>query len=172
MNRRTLVVAAILIGISAVPSQAVRTGKPAPSFSLRKLGGGRLALRDLRGKTVLLSFWTSDCAPCHEEAPHLQRLHRKYFDRGLRVIGVAALTTNTVDQLHAFVKQHRITYPTAIDPQEKALRQFGVQEYPLTLLIDGRGVVRWVRAGFRSRDIAEVNRQVVKILGSAKRSRR
>ena len=49
----------VAVGTAAAPSGAFMTGKPAPPFSLRKLGGGRLAFRDLRGKAVLLSFWTA-----------------------------------------------------------------------------------------------------------------
>ena len=57
--RRTAGVWLGLVALSlAAPAGAGMTpGKPAPEFSLRKLGGGRLALRDLRGKVVLLAFW-------------------------------------------------------------------------------------------------------------------
>ena len=118
-----------------------------------------MALHELRGRVVVLSFWMTDCPPCNVEAPHLQRLHRNYFQQGLRVVGVAPLR-GPVTELHSFVRRHEITYPTLVDPGEKVGKQYGLQTYPLTVLVDSKGKVQWIHRGFQSGDEAALERQI------------
>jgi len=131
-------------------SRLVPAGTPAPVFSLQRLGGGRVSLASLRGQVVLLSFWTASCPPCHLEAPHLQRLHRTYQGRGVRVVGVTPLTP--LEEIRAFVTRHGLTYPIAVDPGEKVIRRYGLQGYPALVLLDRRGVIRWTHPGYRPSD--------------------
>ena len=65
------------------------------------------------------------------------------------MIGVAPLS-GTVAELHDFVRKHGITYPTLVDPREKTAKQYGLRTFPLSVLIDRRGVVRSVHSGFRA----------------------
>lgn len=163
MIRWTVWLMSAVLGTMAVPAEAVSVGQPAPSFSLRQLNGGRLSLRDFRGKVVLLSFWTAGCPPCNAEAPHLQRLHQKQFGPGLRVVSVAPWN-GTVQETQKFARRYRITYPTLLDPGEVVVRRYRIEAYPLTVLIDRRGVVRWVHHGFRAGDEAVMERQVQRVL--------
>lgn len=163
--RRTVgaCLALVVLSLAAPAVAGITPGKPAPEFSLRKLGGGRLVLRDLRGKVVLLTFWTEGCPPCHVEAPYLQALHQKYFGRGLRVVGVTPLNSAVAD-LHGFVRRHGITYPTLVDPGERVVKRYGLQAYPLTVLIDRQGAVRWVHQGFRHGDERRFEREAVRLI--------
>ena len=63
-------------------------GKPAPSFTLPSLGGGKVSLADFKGDVVLLDFWGTFCAPCVKALPELQALHAKFASRGFAVVGV------------------------------------------------------------------------------------
>ena len=140
-------------------SRLVRAGKQAPAFSLKQLGGGRVSLADLRGQVVVLSFWTASCPPCHLEAPHLQRLHEKYRERGVRFVGVTPLTP--LEEMRGFVTRYGLTYPVAVDPGEKVVSRYGLRGYPALVLLDRRGVVRWTHPGFQAGDERALERQIL-----------
>ncbi len=73
------------------PSRLV--GMPAPDFTLPIMTGGepgdRIHLADYRGKVVAIDFWASWCAPCRAEAPHFERVAKKYSGQGVVFLGVA-----------------------------------------------------------------------------------
>lgn len=81
------------------------------------------------------------------EAPQLQRLHRAYYGRGLRLVGVTEMNPRPAE-VRAFVSQFRITYPVVLDPGEKVGRNYRLEGHPTAVLIDRRGVVRFVHTGF------------------------
>ena len=85
------------------------------------------------------------------EAPQLQRLHRKYFPRGLRLLGVTQMDP-TVSEVRAFVKGHGLTYPAVLDPHERVGKRYQLEGHPTAVLIDRRGVVRFVHSGFLKGD--------------------
>jgi peroxiredoxin len=105
------------------------------------------------------------------EAPHLQQLHRKYFARGLRVIGVTPLKA-PVSDIRAFVDRHGVTYPTLVDPDEKVISRYGFRSYPTTVLIDHRGVVRSVHTGFRIGDEKALEERIRSMLQAGPASAR
>ena len=81
------------------------------------------------------------------EAPHLQRLHKKYFARGLRLIAVTEMDPGVTD-VRQFIKRHGLTYPVVLDPGERAGKQYRVEGHPTAFLLDRKGVVRFVHVGF------------------------
>jgi cytochrome c biogenesis protein CcmG, thiol:disulfide interchange protein DsbE len=81
------------------------------------------------------------------EAPHLQRLHRQYFDTGVRLIGVTQMNP-TLAEIRTFVKRFGITYPLLLDPGEKVGRRYQLEGHPTAVLLDRKGVVRFVHTGY------------------------
>ena len=109
-----------------------------PELSLPKLDGpGRSSLDDYRGKVVVLNFWASWCAPCRDEAPLLERWHKRIQRSGGTVLGVDAL--DSADDAREFVRRFGITYPNVRDVSGERLRPFGIAAYPETFVIDRRG---------------------------------
>jgi cytochrome c biogenesis protein CcmG, thiol:disulfide interchange protein DsbE len=110
----------------------------APALSLPKLeGGGETSLDDYRGKVVVLNFWASWCAPCRDEAPLLERWHKRIAAQGGTVLGVNAL--DSTDDAREFVRRFGITYPNIRDVSGERLKPFGIAAYPETFVIDRRG---------------------------------
>lgn len=64
-------------------------GLPAPDFTTIGYNEEKISLSSFKGKTVILEFWASWCAPCIQSIPHLKTLYHKYKDKGLVVIGIS-----------------------------------------------------------------------------------
>jgi peroxiredoxin len=148
--KAAIFVMALTIGIrnAMFPARAeFPAGKPAPPFALKSLDGKNLPLSQFKGKVVFLDFWMPGCPPCEVEAPYLQKLHKKYYGQGLRVIGVTQ-TDPPLAAVRAFVQRHKITYPLVIDRGMKVAARYQLEAHPTGVLIDRTGVVRYVHSGF------------------------
>ena len=117
----------------------------APDYRAFTLTGDTVSLASFRGRPVLLNLWATWCPPCREEMPSLQRVHRDYAGRGLRVIGVSLDNGQSRAAIRRFLEQYRITFTILHDPHDDATTVFRTFGLPETLLIaaDGRLVRRW-----------------------------
>ncbi|MFN9187543.1 MAG: TlpA disulfide reductase family protein, partial [Betaproteobacteria bacterium] len=79
---------AIVASLAALPFLATRP-VAAPAVTLQTVQGDRTPLADLRGEVVLVSFWSTTCAPCMNEMPEKIALHRALAPRGLKTYAVA-----------------------------------------------------------------------------------
>lgn len=127
---------------------ALASGKhpPAPALDLPRLdGGGSLSLASLRGKVVLVNYWASWCPPCRDEAPLLERWHKRMLKGGGTVLGVDVLDTS--GDARAFMREHHLTYPSLRDGDGRTQGRFGVGGYPESFVIDRQGRVVALRRG-------------------------
>ncbi|MGI8401259.1 MAG: cytochrome c biogenesis protein DipZ [Gemmatimonadaceae bacterium] len=104
----------------------------------------------LRGKVVLVQFWTFACYNCLNALPHVKALEAKYRDRGLVVIGVHTpelpherVLSNVRDQ----VRRLGITYPVVVDNDYKIWKAFHNQYWPAAYYADGTGKIRFYHFG-------------------------
>ncbi len=120
--------------------------EPAPSITLPRLsGGGSESLSDYRGEVVILNYWASWCDPCRDEAPLLQRWHRRIAPRGGTVLGVDAL--DVTSDARSFTREYGLTYPMLRDRDGRMQSRFGVVGYPETIVLDRRGRIAALRRG-------------------------
>jgi cytochrome c biogenesis protein CcmG/thiol:disulfide interchange protein DsbE len=112
----------------------------APDFALRRLDGrGRLALRSLRGRAVVLNFWQSTCPPCVSEAPAFERAWQRFRGDGVVFVGLDFWDLDS--DARRFVRRHGITYPQVYDGPGTTLQPYGVTGAPETFFVDRRGRV-------------------------------
>uniref|UniRef100_UPI00286A9A40 redoxin domain-containing protein n=1 Tax=Phenylobacterium sp. TaxID=1871053 RepID=UPI00286A9A40 len=135
---------------TAATAKAV--SRPAASPALRSLIGAKAWLNtsppgpeDLRGKVVLVNFWTYSCINSLRPLPYLQAWAEKYKDRGLVVIGVHT-PEFAFERDHANITRANtalgVTYPVVVDSDYRVWRAFGNQAWPGFYFLDGDGRVR------------------------------
>jgi thiol-disulfide isomerase/thioredoxin len=119
-----------------------RQGQP---LSLRGgvdwINSGPITLAELRGKIVLLDFWTLCCINCHHVLPDLAKLEEKYKDE-LVVIGVHSAkfpAERETESIRNKVREYRIKHPVVNDAKQIIWNHFGVNSWPTLVLIDPRG---------------------------------
>jgi thiol-disulfide isomerase/thioredoxin len=117
--------------------QPMKEVAPTPEFSLATPEGKKVSLKDFRGKTVFLNFWATWCAPCREEMPAMEKLYQEYKDKNFVVLAV-----NVKDRKQEalnFVKELKLTYPVAFDPEAQVASLYGAWGLPTTYLIGPKG---------------------------------
>jgi len=125
---------------------------PAPEFSgiSHWLNSPPLTIQGLRGKVVLVDFWTYSCINCVRTLPHLTRWYEHYKDDGLVIVGVHtpefAFERDTQNVAHA-TKQFGITYPVAQDNDYLTWKNYQNHYWPAEFLIDTKGRLRHTHFG-------------------------
>jgi len=99
-----------------------------------------LALKDLKGKVVVLDFWATWCGPCIRAIPEHNAMMEKYGEKGLVIIGVTA--THGGDKVEEIVKAHGIKYPICVDDEDKTNTTYAPNGFPDYYIIDRNGKLR------------------------------
>lgn len=162
-----------LLGLSALllasgpATAALGAGTPAPAFKTSSLGKENTphALSDWQGKVVYLDFWASWCGPCRQSFPALDRLYGQYRETGLVVVGV-----NQDDQAgdaDRFLARTPASFPLIRDKDHRIAEAYAVAGMPSAVLIDRKGVVRYIHRGFRAGDEQALEDWIKRLLGES-----
>jgi cytochrome c biogenesis protein CcdA/thiol-disulfide isomerase/thioredoxin len=117
-----------------------------------------LTLRKLRGKVVLIDFWTYSCINCLRTLPHVKAWYRTYHRKGLVVLGVHTpefAFEHVPRNVRGAVRRLGITYPVALDNDYGTWNAFQNQYWPAKYLIDRRGHLRYYHFGEGEYDTTE-----------------
>ena len=109
-----------------------------------------LTMEDLRGKVVLVDFWTYTCYNCINTMPYLRDWHEKYAEKGLVIVGVHSPEFDhekPYDNVVDATIRHELDYPVAQDNDFKTWRSYNNRYWPAEYLIDKSGVVRYRHFG-------------------------
>jgi len=162
MRRAVFLLVPALLLVLAASASAVDVGGRAPEIGINDLNGRPVRMASLRGKVVLVDFWASWCAPCRQEFPVLERLHRTYASQGLAIVGVSV--DNDVANVRSFLRRNSASFLIAHDPRKVAAARYGGTAMPSSYIIDRRGIVRHYHPGFRANDAATIEREVQALL--------
>ena len=131
-------------------------------------------LSNMRGKVILLDFWATWCGPCLAAFPSLTEWHETFQKDGLEILGVTKYTGEAegfsvdkpteIEFLKRFRKAHRLPYNFVVAKDNTNQTAYGAGSIPTTVLIDRKGIVRYVETGTsRSRE-EEIRQEIEKLL--------
>jgi peroxiredoxin len=145
-----LILMALAVGAAA--QQGLSNGANAPQFSLAGIDGQTYDLNQLRGKVVLVTFWSTRCNICHSELPNMNRLATRY--KGQPVVFLA-LTMDNESKVAAYLKSNEFDF-TIVPNSFGAVLQYADRDregniamgFPAYYLIDQNGIVRFRSSGW------------------------
>ena len=176
-----VIAAAVLFSVVSNPAPATSSSNaggqvfpvsersPAPGFTGIDgwLNTTPLTLADLRGKVVLIDFWTFSCVNCVRTIPHLKVLYDAYKDHGLVIVGVHSPEFDfekVPANVSAAVQRLGITWPVAIDSEMATWNAYRNQYWPAEYLLDQQGrVAYW---NFGEGDYAKTAAAVAQLLNA------
>ncbi len=113
-------------------------------------GGHPLTLSGLRGRVVLVDFWTYSCINCQRTLPHVEAWYRNYLGSGFTVVGVHTpefAFEHVLSNVRAAAGQLGVHYPVALDNQYDTWTAYENQYWPAEYLVDAKGNIRHVDFG-------------------------
>lgn len=123
------------------------------------------SLAGLRGKVVLVDFWTYSCINCIRTLPYLKAWHERYSDQGLVIVGLHAPEfefEKDPANVEMAVRQNGIQYPVLLDNDWQTWRAYQNRFWPHKYLVDANGFIRYDHIGEGSYD--ETEQQIVNLL--------
>jgi len=113
----------------------------APDVTFTTITGQNIAMKDLRGKPVIVTFWATDCPSCIQEIPDLIDIYNQYHAAGLEMIAVA-MYYDPPNHVVDMTKAKQLPYPVALDLNSEHAEAFGgIMFTPSTFLIAPDGSV-------------------------------
>jgi peroxiredoxin len=134
----------LMLGLWLTQPQKLAT---APNAVFKTISGDSIALADLKGKPVLITFWASDCTACIAETTDLISLHNQFKTSGLTIIAVA-MYYDPPNRVLELSQTRQLPYSIALDPAAEQAMAFGnIQFTPTSFLIDRTGTVVMQKTG-------------------------
>ncbi|MDR3097700.1 MAG: thioredoxin family protein [Paraburkholderia sp.] len=148
----TTLIAAAATFCNSAQAETIATSATAPEFTGidKWLNSAPLTMQQLRGKVVLVDFWTYSCINCIHTLPYVKDWYAKYKDQGLTVIGVHTPEypfERDTDNVKTAIRHFGIRYPVAQDNSYATWNAYGNEYWPALYLIDKRGHIVYSHFG-------------------------
>ncbi|HTR82255.1 MAG TPA: redoxin domain-containing protein [Bacteroidota bacterium] len=144
-------------------------GKPAPEINDGNwINSGPLKIADLRGKVVLLEFWTFGCYNCKNTIPYIKAWNEKFHSDDFVIVGVHTPEFDqekSVQQVRHATETLGITYPVVTDNDYKTWDAYHQEYWPALYLIDKSGIVRYMHIG--EGNYSQTEKQIISLLGKS-----
>ena len=121
----------------------------APDFDLVRLDGVPVSLTEQRGRTLILDFWATWCAPCEVQMPVLDAIWKSRGGDGLMVLGLS-MDTDPPAKVSEWLRERSVEYPVAIAGQQLAI-DYGAWAFPTLVIVDPAGEIYFLDPGVTSR---------------------
>jgi thiol-disulfide isomerase/thioredoxin len=114
------------------------------------INSGPLKIEELRGRVVLVDFWTFGCYNCRNTLPALKSWDERYREQGLTIIGVHTPEFDRekeLDNVRSQVRSLGIPYAVLMDNEYETWNAYNVQAWPTFVILDKQGRIRWTHIG-------------------------
>ena len=136
---RKWVVPLVALALFAALALAVMQKPQAPNITFTTLSGEKISMQSLRGKTVLVNFWATDCPGCIKEMPALIETYQQYKDKNLVVVAVA-MPYDPPAQVANYTAEKKLPFAVMHDGYGDMVKAFGeVNLTPTTFVFDAQG---------------------------------
>ena len=134
-----IVLCLILAQNSLFAAQPIRTETPelATNFTLLDLENKEFSLSDIKGKPIILFFWTTWCPHCRKELKLLNALHAELLQNGVELVAINV--EETADKVQRFIGSYPLSYRVLLDTDTKVAQAFGILGVPTYILINKEG---------------------------------
>lgn len=133
-----IVLANLALMTGCTDTQRIKIGDTPPEISGNDIQGNDVSLSKLKGKVVILCFWTSSC--CGDILKRLQPFQSESKDRGLTVLAVNV--GNSKETVESYAKDYALTFTLLTDEKSKLFKQYQVVGFPTIFILDKNGIVR------------------------------
>jgi thiol-disulfide isomerase/thioredoxin len=114
-------------------------------FEFTPLGGKKTALKDLKGKVVLIDCWATWCGPCKAEMPNLKKLYEKHNKDGFEIVGISL--DDTDKPVKEYVEENKIPWGQVVGKTASEFAaKWGIEAIPAMFLVDRKGKLRTITA--------------------------
>ena len=150
-NLISIVLSSAFLCTAAVHAAPVKPA-PAPAFAGIDtwLNSAPLTMEQMRGKVVLVDFWTYTCINCIRTLPHVKSWHQKFKDRGLVVVGVHTpefAFEKNINNVKRASGELGVEFPVAVDNNVAIWRAFNNNYWPAHYFVDAQGRIRFHHFG-------------------------
>ena len=141
----TALFAFLIAAVNKVPLEPFETEYPGetfivPGFELPSLSGGKIDIRDYRGKVVFINFWATWCATCKVEMPSMQKVYDQFKDQGLEMLTISV--DKDLSLIQPFMDEYQLTFPVLLDPDsDVAKKVYKTTGVPETFIVNKHGII-------------------------------
>jgi len=163
MNKIVIALLFFSLNLTGPTAFGLDQGAQIPDCTLNPMAGGQsVKLGQFSGKVLYVDFWASWCGPCAKSFPFLNGIHKKYQDKGLKIIGINL--DEELDDAKEFLDKYPALFTVVTDGNQRCAETFDVKAMPSSYLVDRKGTVRHIHLGFRpdeSRTLEHVLEQLL-----------
>tara|TARA_B100000686_G_scaffold273693_1_gene291428 strand:- start:321 stop:884 length:564 start_codon:yes stop_codon:yes gene_type:complete len=136
----------------------------APSFELPSINGGKVNLRDYRGKVVFINFWATWCSTCKVEMPSMERLYQRFKNKRFEMLTISVDKEQGL--VSPYVEKYSLSFPVLMDPEsDVAKKLYKTTGVPETFIVDQNGVIIFKAIGPRDWSTDETIQAFEQMLG-------
>lgn len=135
------------------------SSRVSPEFNFVTLGGQQVLSGNLKGKVIVLDFWSTDCNPCRKSMPQMEDFYQRYRNDSRVVVYLVNSGWETIEKARIFASSKRSSFlffswgatydlPFAYDNGSATMKAFNLDSNPSTIIIDARSRIRVKHSGY------------------------